>query len=62
MRCPHCGGEVKLRMNLILQEFPGVVVEEGVTPVVGKACPTEVDLLPGKEEGVEGGKKVKGTE
>jgi hypothetical protein len=46
VKCPHCGKEVRLRMCLHVQEFPGVEVEDGVTPVVGKAVPCEFDLLP----------------
>jgi hypothetical protein len=46
MKCPHCGKEVRIRMCLHVQEFPGVKVEDGVTPVVGKAASCEVDILP----------------
>jgi hypothetical protein len=46
MKCPHCGKEVRIRFDLHMQEFPGVEVEEGVTPVVGKIVPCDIDLLP----------------
>ena len=51
MKCPKCGAEVRVRMCLHVEELPGVDVEEGVTPVVGKAVACEKSLLPKEEFG-----------